>query len=248
MLLVRDAAIPPVVWPNTDGTLIYAGRMPDGSLASPQPDAYREWTPANIRNDNSRYRLPVWVCSNPGRNPYADANAFNRWAAAWKVPATTAVVLDLETLEVPAYCSAFYDVVGRAVFPYGSTSSLFKNPALSGYFVADPTGIPHMNTHPAVVMTQYAALGPYDLSLALDGIRPLFWDTKPTKSATEGAVNMGVIVGCIGQTTLYVDGGVAVKMFDQATINALIGAGAGNAGALPAMDYAEFAKLIPAGE
>ena len=156
--IAYDAAYPnPHGIPGTSVVLIYCGG-----------DTPHVWTAAEITEQPEQYRLPVYVRSNPG-NAAEDAAAFIAWLRANGVPDGCATVLDLETRIDVAYVNAFgaaLHAAGYLVLPYGSSSTLFQNPALDGYFVASPgaTGI-----RPGCVATQYAYDGSYDLDYIADG-------------------------------------------------------------------------------
>lgn len=167
MKTAYDAAYPvPGGVPGTTVVLIYTGG-----------DTPHVWTTAEIAAQPERYRLPVYVRSYGGVSATDDALTMCEWLAANGVPAGTATVLDLETLVDPNYVETYGGVVhaaGYQVLPYGSSSTLFQNPKLDGYFVAAPgsTGM-----YPNSVATQYGYYQSYDLSWIADTV-PL-WDTQP---------------------------------------------------------------------
>lgn len=170
-LRMYDAAYPPNSPPTTDAVGFYIGG-----------DTPHVWTAAEIARQRTRYRLPIFVRSNPGsHNPHADATATLRWLAQHGAPRGCAVVLDLETAVDGPYVRAFdADITagGYVTVAYGSLDTIFRNPRTSGgYWVANPTGTAHM--HPGAVATQWAfdtQLGhPWDLSDVADTV-PL-WDT-----------------------------------------------------------------------
>lgn len=119
----------------------------------------------------AQYILPAWVRSNPGQvNPTADADAFVELLARYGVPRGVATTLDLETAVDPAWVNTFGAVLHQAgyrVWPYGSLKYIFQNPRLDGYFVADPTGVPHLTANS--VATQWGFFGTYDLSTIVAG-------------------------------------------------------------------------------
>ena len=165
----RDAAYPPPGWPLTEVTLVYAG----GDTPNP-------WTGPGVPPyvGGSRFVVPAWVRSNPAQVAWdADAHAFLAWLTARTVPAGALVMLDLETAIAPAYVNGFgasLHSAGYKVAPYGSTSSLFQNPQLDGYWPASYTGQPHLYNHAGVIATQWGSYGSYDLSSIADGI--VLWD------------------------------------------------------------------------
>lgn len=163
---MRDAAWPSSVEPSTAAELVYAGGD------TPNPEIWDTST--------ARYRVPCWVRSNPGNVSYiSDAEMFLRWLDNNQVPPGVVTVLDLETAVDPYYVNGYGQLMHQAgykVWTYGSTNYLFQNPALDGYFAADPTGVEHL--YPGTVATQYATLGAYDLSVIAAGAA--LWDrTNP---------------------------------------------------------------------
>ena len=162
-----DAAYPePNGVPGTDTVLIYSGG-----------DTPHAWTAAEIAAQPERWRLPVWVRSYGGVNPNADSAAMIQWLKSNNVPTNTATVLDLETLVDPTYVNQYaaaLHAAGYLVLPYGSASTLFSNPELDGYFVAEP-GATEIDAR--CVATQFGYYAAYDLSWIEDSV-PL-WDTQP---------------------------------------------------------------------
>jgi hypothetical protein len=173
--------------------------MYDASI--PPPDPHRDvcagyiggdtphlWSDAEWASQSARWRLPIYVCDNPGsRNAISDANAAIGWMSAHAVPRGSALALDYETAVDGAYAAAFDKAVVRAGYRtllYGSLSTVTRNPRPSaGYWAADWTGAPHLV--PGTEATQYASdtmLGePYDLSLVSDTL--VLWDTRPAAPA-----------------------------------------------------------------
>lgn len=164
LVIMRDAAWPSAVEPATAAELVYAGGD------TPNPEI--------VDTSTARYRVPCWVRSNPDMvNVAADADAFVAWLHANRVPTGVVTILDLETVEAPAFVNEFGAVLhaaGYLVWPYGSTSTLFNNPRLDGYFAADPTGVEHL--YPGTVATQWGYFGGYDLSVVAPGAA--LWDTQ----------------------------------------------------------------------
>jgi len=164
-----DAAYPPATPPITDVVCFYGGG-----------DTPHVWTTAEIAAQPARYRLPIFVRSNPaGANPTADAEAFWSWLRALGCPLGSATVLDLETAINPAYVTAFGNAMhfgGYRVLPYGSTSTLFQNPVLDGYWAAKP-GPATIPSNCLGVQYGQGGNGAWDLDLFSAAI-PL-WDTRP---------------------------------------------------------------------
>lgn len=196
-VILFDAAYPdPSHDPHENGALVYIGG-----------DTPHVWSAAEDKAAYGRYRLPCYVRSNPGSaNSAKDAAAAIAWLHANKVPAGRAVVLDLETAVDPVYVTGFagkLHAAGYKVLPYGSKSSIFKNPKCDGYFVSDPTGVDHVVA--GTVVTQYKFSGSYDLDDVTD-IVPLLWDYNPPKPATPAvtATPAAVTAAPKGTPTLFV--------------------------------------------
>lgn len=173
-----DAAYPPQYPPATDVVCIYAGG-----------DALHVWTPAEIARQNARYRLPIWVCSDPARsNGNGDASLLTAWLHAQGAPGEICVVLDLETAIDAPYVNAFgwtMRAQGYKVLPYGSPSTIFANPALDGYFVALP-GASQIPNNCVGVQYGQGGGGAWDLDLFSPDLA--LWDTQPP---SEEYIHMG---------------------------------------------------------
>lgn len=132
----------------------YPDTRPYGDAASP-------WTPANWAQFPRNRKLPIFVQSNPAQaDPVVDAFAMLRALFALGLPAGKGLrtALDLETAVDADYVNHYGAVMhwaGFRVWPYGSASTLFGNPPLDGYWVADWTGKPFLYRHAAVRATQY---------------------------------------------------------------------------------------------
>lgn len=164
-----DAAHPPANPPTTDVVCLYGGG-----------DTPHVWLQAEIAKQKARYRLPIFVRSNPFQaSAIGDASLFMGWLRSVGCPKGSATVLDLETAVAPAYVYAFGSEMhanGYLVLPYGSSSTLFKNPKLDGYWVA----LPGANMIPSnCVGVQYGqgGSGAWDNDWFSTSI-PL-WDTQP---------------------------------------------------------------------
>lgn len=169
-----DASTPPAHPPAWEAVAAYIGG-----------NTPHVWTIAEWNAQPARWRLPIYVRSNPGsHSPHVDAALAVAWLLAHGVPHGSAVALDLETAVAPSYVRAFdadLKAVGYVTLTYGSLSTVFGNPKTSGgYWVAHYTGKDHME--PRAVATQWASdrqLGkPWDASTVADSV-PL-WDTRPT--------------------------------------------------------------------
>lgn len=164
-----DAAYPPATPPNTDGVCIYIGG-----------DTPHVWTQAEIGRQHARFRLPIWVRSNPGQvNVNADAHAALMRLHEIGCPAGSLVALDVETTVAPSWVHAFYSALHAGGYPiivYGSQSVVLGNDVPDGwYWGADWTDVAHFAR--GDVMTQYASFRAYDLDLAKSTLP--FWDTRP---------------------------------------------------------------------
>lgn len=163
-----DAAYCPAKPPATDVVLFYA----------PHGDQLNAWTLAEINAQPARYRLPIFVRSNPAQAlATTDAMNMHEWLLSIGCPSGSSIVLDLETAVDATYVNTFgwlmYEA-GYRTLPYGSSSTLFRNPALDGYFVAEPGA----KSIPAnCVAVQYGGTSSVDYDLIADSV-PL-WDTRP---------------------------------------------------------------------
>jgi hypothetical protein len=160
-----DASTPPQTLPTGyDAAAGYVGG-----------DTPHVWTLAEWRNLGSLPKLPIWVRSNPptGATQAAaqgKADAFAALEQLYKIgcPRGYTVALDLETAVSGALVNAFGSVMrwaGFYVWVYGSKSTVFGNPGLDGYWVADYTGQPHFATGPDVRATQWTDGPAIDKSL-----------------------------------------------------------------------------------
>jgi hypothetical protein len=109
--------------------------------------------------------LPIWVPTPGLDNPAQTAMAAAARLEALGIPRYAkpyrAMMLDLETgIEPdPPWVSAFaarFVSQGYDTIPYGSPSTIFRQPQRLGYAVASPTGRPHMYPHAGVILTQWA--------------------------------------------------------------------------------------------
>lgn len=165
--LVQDAA-EPVGVPLQPGVIVTAGYIGG--------DAYHVWTASDWAVWPTRYRVPIWVRSDPSSvDPTSDANA---------------CVAALQALGAPA---------PYLVLPYGSLSSLFSNPQCDGYWPADWTGIPQLNSNPGVVATQYLSNSTYDLSV-IDQSIPT-WDAQQGTGPTAVMLDLETAVDASWVTT-----------------------------------------------
>lgn len=127
------------------------------------PRAARQWTVADWERFPHNRKLPIWVGGFSGHDEGAQAV---RELRKLRVPRGCYTVLDLEMRVDRTYVEAYGKVLhdaGYKVFVYGSASTVFQNPHLNGYWVADYRGTgPFMYNHSHVRMTQYRSGDKYD--------------------------------------------------------------------------------------
>ena len=165
MILYDDAFANTPAPANAQGCLVYVGG-----------DTPHPWTDEDIAKQGVRYLLPTWVRSNMGGTPQADGQKMIAWLRAHKAPVGISTVLDLETQVNPGYVlqyAAELHAAGYKVLPYGSKSTLFGNPKVDGFFVADYTGVAHLVA--GTVITQFENNPGYDLDDVASGV--VLWDT-----------------------------------------------------------------------
>ncbi len=129
------------------------------------PDAFHVWTRADWRRFAANRKLPIWVAGFEGAKEAGQAvRALRRLG----VPQGVFTAVDMETRVDKTYLAAFgagLKQAGYKVWVYGSASTVFANPLLNGYWVADYAGIgPFMYDHQHVRATQYVAGQEYDSS------------------------------------------------------------------------------------
>jgi hypothetical protein len=140
------------------------------------PNAYHVWT----AEDWQRFpgsKVPIWVA---GADGPAEGHEAVQALQALDVPRRSVTVIDMETTVNPAYIHSFgaeLRAAGFAVWVYGSLDTVFENPELDGYWVADYTGQPFMNPRLGVRATQYAGNLPpgFDASLVKAWTREFMW-------------------------------------------------------------------------
>ena len=161
-----DAAFASNIPPGFDAAFGYYGG----------PDAYHTWS----RADWQRFpgpKIPVWVGGYDGAGEGAESVAALR---ALGVPKGAVTVIDMETRVDKTYVMAFSGPLqgaGYKVWVYGSASTVFGNPQMNGYWVADYTGQPFMHPQVGVRATQYAADLPpgFDASLIKAWTAAFMW-------------------------------------------------------------------------
>lgn len=129
------------------------------------PNAYHVWEAKDWEAFKGLRKLPIWV-GGMGGTP----EGWEAVQALYALGATPGcyTVLDMEARVDKTYVEAFGSVLqycGFKVWVYGSASTVFGNPKLNGYWVADYAGIgPFMYAHTSVRATQYANGQTYDSS------------------------------------------------------------------------------------
>lgn len=171
LLKFVDAAFPDtIVGGPYDGVCFYIGG-----------DTPHPWTVPELHARPERFRLPVWVRSDPNViAPDADAaRCLSALINTYAVPHGSLVALDTETTIDPSWVAVFCRLLISGGFPvidYGSQSDVIKNQVPTGYYWgADWTSVPHLAGRD--VMTQYISLANIDVSMA--EISLPFWDTRP---------------------------------------------------------------------
>jgi hypothetical protein len=153
-----------------DGTCYYLGG-----------DTPHVWTKPELDARPERYRLGIWVRSNPIGVAQAMTDAVHCLAqlAFMGQPKDTLVCIDMETAEDPTYVAAFSANIlsgGYKLIAYGTQDDVFGNDNPDGlYFGAQWTGVSHIASGDQ--MTQYVSFTGYDVDLAEASLA--LWDTKP---------------------------------------------------------------------
>jgi hypothetical protein len=180
-----------------DGTAFY---LPGGN-------AFRAWPHSEVAGITTRYRLPVFVRSNPtlARLP-GDIEVTLTGLTACGAPRGSLIALDSETSVDPTYVRGFFTGVHKAgyrLIDYGSQSVVFGNLNPEGYYWgADWTDAAHI--HSGDDATQFVSFANYDVS-EFSSALPL-WDTRPpTPPDTQGwigTVKTGAIMSNLPVVTL----------------------------------------------
>jgi hypothetical protein len=151
---MRDAAYAaniPASWPG-----IVAGYLGG-------PNALHVWSQKDWGRFAANKKLPIWV---GGLDGTGEAWGALQALYSLSVKPGAFMALDMETRVDKSYVEAFGKILnwaGFKVFVYGSASTLFSNPGLNGYWVADYAGIgPFM--YKGARLTQYASGTAYDSS------------------------------------------------------------------------------------
>lgn len=127
------------------------------------------------------YRLPITVPADPGNGPADGAAALAYLRGTLKVPAGCLTVVDMEARVDVEYVLNFGAALqqGYRVLVYGSRSTVFYNPPLNGYWVAQYgiTGqqIAELLAVPHVRAIQIANHPGYDASLVKRWVEGEMW-------------------------------------------------------------------------
>ena len=167
MLTFYDAAYPPASPPATDGVAFYIGG-----------NALHIWTKVEIESQPARYRLPIFVRSNPASaSMTVDVTAAVTQLHAVGAPSGCLVAWDTELAHDPTYILGVYRglrTAGYELIVYGSQSVVGENQNPDGlYWGADWTNRTHVAS--GDMMTQWVSFNAWDLSTA-ENYLP-FWDT-----------------------------------------------------------------------
>lgn len=145
-------------------------------------DTPHVWTLAEIHNCPYRYRLPIFVRSNPTATGVTAATDVAEAVAQLKyigAPQGCMVAWDSETSVDPEYIKQVYadlSTAGYKLIDYGSQSMVFGNEEPDGYYWgADWTNISHVAVGNA--MTQWISLAGWEDSISTTPLP--WWDTKP---------------------------------------------------------------------
>lgn len=142
------------------------------------PNAFNVWKAQDWSAFRNHPLMPIWVCGQDGE---LEAREMLKVLAGLAVPSGSPVALDMETRVDHSYLLNFQKVIiptNYKLLVYGSAATVFSNPSLNGYWVAEYTGHPHMHDgHKSVRGTQWAGDVPpgYDASLWKDWIVPSMW-------------------------------------------------------------------------
>jgi hypothetical protein len=157
---MRDSAFAANINPNWTGAVggYYGG-----------PDALNVWAPGEWKQFHRNRKLPIWV---GGLDGPGEARKATEALHALGVPSHVYTALDMEGRVDKTYVTNFgqaLQAAGYKVWVYGQASSVFGNPRLNGYWVADFADRgPFMFNHRHVRATQYATNPNYDSSTVRD--------------------------------------------------------------------------------
>ena len=133
------------------------------------PDAFNVWAPGDWTKFHGNRKLPIWV---GGMDGPGEAERAIKALRDLGVPTRVYTALDMEGRVDDLYVNNFgqaLQAAGYKVWVYGQASTVFGNPRLNGYWVADFAGRgPFMYNHRHVRATQYAKGQDYDSSTVRD--------------------------------------------------------------------------------
>ena len=133
------------------------------------PDAFNVWAPGDWTRFHRNRKQPIWVGGTDGPGEGEQAIKALRDLG---VPKRVYTVIDMEGRVDKLYVEHFgqaLQAAGYKVWVYGQASTVFGNPRLNGYWVADWAGRgPFMYDHRHVRATQYAKGQDYDSSTVRD--------------------------------------------------------------------------------
>jgi len=163
----------------------YAANIPPGFQVAagyfPGRADYHPWAPADWGRFPG-FRLPITVPADPGDGPADGAAAVAYLRDVLHVPEGCFTVVDMEGRVDAEYLLNYGEAVQPfyRVWVYGSASSVFGNPPLNGYWVADYTQavtqkILDLLEQPHVRAVQYATGPGYDSSLVKDWTEGGMW-------------------------------------------------------------------------
>jgi peptidoglycan hydrolase-like protein with peptidoglycan-binding domain len=142
-------------------------------------DTPHVWSLADWNSQHVRFRLPIFVRSNPaGASAAGDVGAALTQLRALGAPSGILVAWDMETAADAAYIKAVYNLItadGYKLIVYGSQSSVFGNDNPDGlYWGAEWTSVSGLK--PGDAITQFVSFNSYDVDTA-EATLP-YWDTS----------------------------------------------------------------------
>jgi hypothetical protein len=111
------------------------------------PNAFNIWRTTDWGLFRQNPKLPIWVCGYDGEKEASQAIQMLKVLGAFNC----LIGADMESRVDESYLLAFgtgLQGAGYKVLPYGSKSTVFRNPQLNGYWVADWTGTSHIAINP----------------------------------------------------------------------------------------------------
>src|SRR5579862_7250187 len=139
------------------------------------PNELNKWSKADWQSAPGM-KLPIWVGGYGGK---PEAEACLKQLKSLGVPQGKLVALDMEGRIDKTYVAAFGAIMqhrGYKVWVYGEASTVFNNPQLNGYWVADYAGIgPFMYSHKATRATQWTDGAKFDQSVVKEWEQDNFW-------------------------------------------------------------------------